>query len=476
MDQGVDLAVIGSGAAGFAAAIRATSLGRTVLMIERGTIGGTCVNVGCVPSKALLAAAEARQVAADSGRFPGIATSAALVDMPALIDSKQALVDTLRARKYLNLPDGDRWALRRGLASFDGHPDAPVLRVTADDGTSDVVEATHYLVATGGRPWIPRIEGLDRVDYLTSTTAMQLTDVPKSLLVLGGGSVALEQAQLFARLGAKVTMLVRSRLTSREEPEASRTLQSVLADEGVTVLRHAVIDAVSTCATTGGVAAVASVAGRRRELTAEKLLIATGRAANTEELNLDAVRVLSGDHGEIIVSDELVTSNPRIWAAGDVTGHPEFVYVAAAHGAIVADNAFSRAHRTTDYSHLPRVTFTSPALAAVGMTEEQAVAAGLRCDCRVLPLEHVPRAVVSRDTRGFVKVVADADNGKIIGISAVARDAGELAAAGVYLLAAGMTVEQVVTTWSPYLTMAEGIRLACQTYTTDVSKLPCCAV
>ncbi|OZB89344.1 MAG: mercuric reductase, partial [Microbacterium sp. 14-71-5] len=179
--------------------------------------------------------------------------------------------------------------------------------------------------------------------------------------------------------------------------------------------------------------------------------------------------------GQVLVDDTLATANPRIWAAGDVAGHREFVYVAASHGALAVENAFNGAGRPVDYRHLPRVTFTTPALAAVGMTDQEANAAGIRCECRVLPLEYVPRALVNRDTRGFIKIVADADTRRIVGITAVAKDAGDLAAAGVYILEAGMTVEQVASLWSPYLTMAEGIRIAAQSFATDVSRLSCCA-
>ncbi|WP_174813276.1 mercury(II) reductase [Mycobacterium botniense] len=471
----VDLAVIGSGGAAFAAAIRASTLGKSVAMIERATVGGTCVNTGCVPSKALLAAAEARHVALDSGRFPGITTSAEPVDMPDLIEGKRSLVEALRAEKYLDIAADYGWTLLRGDASFDGTPDAPVLQVMAEDGTRRLVAAAHYLVATGSRPAVPAIDGLHQVDYLTSTTAMELKEVPATLLVLGGGYVAVEQAQLFARLGTKVTMLVRSRLASREEPEASQSLLEVFADEGIRVVGQASIDSVRTDPVTGQGVVVASVAGAPHQFTAERLLVALGRTPVTEGLNLEAVHVTTGNAGEIVVTNQLATSNPRIWAAGDVTGHRQFVYVAASHGTMVVDNAFTGANRSVDYTHLPRVTFTSPALGAVGMTDEAAAAAGIRCDCRVLPLHHVTRAVVNRDTRGFVKVVADADTGRILGITAVAKDAGEIAGAGVYILAAGMTVQQVANTWAPYLTMAEAIKITCQSYTTDVTKLSCCA-
>ena len=471
-----DLAIIGSGGAAFAAAIRATKLGKRVLMVERGTIGGTCVNTGCIPSKALLAAAEARHVALDASRFPGIASSAQPVDMEALIAGKRALVDTMRAGKYVDLIADYDWALRHGDAVFAGTTEEPVLKITADDGTVETVRADQYLVATGSAPWAPPIEGLSEVGYLTSTTAMELDAVPESLLVLGAGNVALEQAQLFARLGSQVTILVRSRLASQEEPEAARALMGVFADEGIRVIRRAAVSSVRRDESTGNVIAEVTSTGGKETIRASKLLVATGRRPVTADLHLDTVGVTVGERGQIEVSDMLTSTNPRIWAAGDVTGHREFVYVAASHGVMVIENAFNNAGRTVDYRHLPRVTFTSPALAAVGMTDKEANAAGFSCECRVLPLEYVPRALVNRDTRGFVKIVADSQTGLILGITAVAKDAGEIAAAGVYILEAGMTVDQVATMWSPYLTMAEGLKLACQSYSTDVSKLSCCAI
>ncbi|RKO21778.1 mercury(II) reductase [Pseudarthrobacter phenanthrenivorans] len=471
-----DLAVIGSGGGAFAAAIRATKLGKRVVMIERSTVGGTCVNTGCVPSKALLAAAEARHVALDAtGRFPGISTTAAPVDMGALIDGKRSLVEGMRSDKYVDLAADYGWDLRHGTAVFAGTPEEPVLEIIGPDGARDSLTAAHYLVATGSTPWAPPVPGLDEVDYLTSTTAMELNEVPESLIVFGGGYVALEQAQLFARLGSKVTLLVRSRLASHEEPEASRALMSVFADEGIRVVRRAAVTSVRTDPATAEIIATATVAGGQEEFRAAKLLVATGRRPVTDGLNLDAVGVKTGDTGQILVENTLASSNPRIWAAGDVTGHREFVYVASAHGTLMVENAFNNAGREVDYRHLPRVTFTSPTLAAVGMTDKEANEAGIRCECRVLPLEYVPRALVNRDTRGFIKIVADNSTGRIVGITSVGKEAGDLAAAGVYILEAGMTVDQVANLWSPYLTMAEGIKIAAQSFTTDVSKLSCCA-
>lgn len=474
MQSKIDLAVIGSGGAAFAAAIRATTLGKSVVMVERGTFGGTCVNTGCVPSKALIAAAEARHVAADAGsRFPGIAATAGAVDMPGLVGGKQDLVEAMRGEKYFDVAEAYGWPVRQDQAAFAGTPDAPVLEVTAAEGTVETIESAHYLIATGTRPWVPLIQGLDGVEYLTSTSAMELSERPDSLLVLGGGYVALELAQMFARLGSKVTLLVRSRLASKEEPEVSRSLQEVFADEGIRVVRRAVPSRVARDTVTGQVVVMAEVSGGEQEFRADEILVALGRRPVTEGLNLEAVGVKTGEAGQIVVTDQLQTANPRVWAGGDVTGHPEFVYVAARHGTIVAENAFTDANTSVDYTRMPRVTFTGPAIGAVGMTEKEVIAAGIRCDCRVLPLEYVPRALVNRDMRGFIKMVANADTGEILGLTAVAKDAGELAAAGVHIL--GKTIAEVADAWAPYLTMAEGIRIVAKAFTTDVSKLSCCA-
>lgn len=473
MQERVDLAVIGSGGAAFAAAIQAATLGKSVVMVERGAFGGTCVNTGCVPSKALIAAAEARHVAADAGlRFPGIITTAGAVDMAVLVGGKQDLVEAMRAEKYVDVAESYGWQVRHGDAAFTGTPDAPLLEVADDDGSVELLAAEHYLVATGARPWAPRIDGLDDVGYLMSTSAMELSAVPDSLVVVGGGYVGLEQAQLFARLGSKVTLLVRSRLASKEEPEVSKALQEVFADEGIRVVCRALPTGVTRDAATGQVVVTADVSGSVKDFRADQILVALGRRPVTDGLNLAAVGVETGAAGEIVVTDQLQSSNPRIWAAGDVTGHPEFVYVAARHGTLVAQNAFAGAGRSVDYSRLPRVTFTSPAIGAVGMTEQEAIVAGIRCDCRVLSLVYVPRALVNRDTRGFIKMVADADTGEILGLTAVAKNAGELAATGVHLL--GKTVAEVADAWAPYLTMSEGIRIVARAFTTDVSKLSCC--
>lgn len=468
--SGYDLAVIGSGGAAFAAAIAARAKGASVVMIERGTVGGTCVNTGCVPSKALLAAAEARHVALTE-HFPGIRTSAEPVDLPSLVSGTAALVEEMRAEKYTRLAAEHDWPILHGTAHFTP---GPLLEVSLADGGHATIEAAHYLIATGSSPWAPPIDGLAQAGYLTSTTAMALDRLPSSMIVLGGNAVGLEQAQLFARLGVNVTVVeALDRLAPFEEPELSAVIEQVFRDEGIGVDTATTVTAVRR--DPQGYALAATRHGEEASLAAEGLLVATGRRPVTDALGLESVGVKTGERGEVVVDEHLRTHNGRIWAAGDVTGHPQFVYVAAAHGTLAADNALDGAGRTLDYRHLPRVTFTSPAIAAAGLTDAQAVAQGIACDCRVLPLQHVPRALVNRDTRGVIKLVAEAGTGRLLGAHIAAEGAGEIIATAVHALANDMTVREMADLWCPYLTMAEGLKLAAQTYTRDITKLSCCA-
>jgi len=455
-----DLAIIGSGGGAFAAAIAARRRELRVVMIERSTVGGTCVNVGCIPSKALLAAAETRHRAGQE-RFPGIRTEAGPVDFAALIAGKDEIVDGLRQEKYLDI------AAEYGIELLDGT--ARFIEGPALDVDGRRIEAAHYLVATGAEPAIPDIPGLAGSGYLTSTTAMELDHLPAALIVIGGGYVALEQAQPFAHLPTQVTMLVRSKLARTEEPEVSDTIREAFEAEGIIVREGATPERVMN----NGDALVISVAGR--DLRAEQVLVATGRRPRTDDLGLEGVGVELGDGGEVAVGDDLSTSNPRVWAAGDVTGHPQFVYIAAKHGALVVDNAFGGADRRIDYSALPRITFINPTIASAGLTEAQALEQRVDCSCRTLSLEHVPRGIVSRNTRGLVKVVAERDSGCIVGVHIVGDGAGDVILAGSLAIQTRMTVEQLASGWNPYLTLGEGLHLAAQSFTRDPSKLSCCA-
>ena len=451
-----DLAVIGTGGAAMSAAIHARLEGASVIAIESGTVGGTCVNVGCVPSKTLLAAAHTRHTASTSV-FAGVSMSAAAVDLGALVQQKDELVGMLRQTKYADIAAAYGFEILPGTAAF---ADPTTLLV---DGQP--IRARSYLVATGAEPHVPAITGLEKVDYLTSTTAMDLTDLPASLVVIGGGFVGLEQAQLFARLGVDVTII--GRLAPHAEPELSSELRKAFLDDGITVIN----DRVETISQND--VRVRMITRTGREVTGERVLVATGRRPRTAGLNLAAASVATDDRGFIIVDEEQRTTNQVVFAAGDVTDVPQYVYVAAMTGKIAARNALGRSEQV-DYTGLPSVLFTAPQLASAGMTEAEAIAAGYRCACRYLQLSDVPRALANHDTRGGIKIVADADTGKVLGIHALAETAGEMMLAATYAITAGFTVTRLADTWAPYLTMAEGIRLTANLFRNELPT-SCCA-
>jgi mercuric reductase len=459
-----DLVTIGAGSAAFAAAIRASSLGARVALVERGTVGGTCVNVGCVPSKYLLAASHAYSDAG-ANLFPGVDTAQDGMDLAKLVSGKDALVSELRSEKYLDLVGDYGFEIIRGQARFASED-----RIEVDGRT---LRSGSYVIATGATPWVPPIPGLSEAGFLTSTSAMELDRLPASLVVVGGNYVGLELAQLFSGLGSAVTVVeALDRIAPAEEPEISAAMASILADEGIEIVTSSNVIRAEAGAPK---AIVAETPAGERRFEAEEILVATGRRPVLEGLGLDRAGIDRDPRGALVLDDRLRTTNPRVFAAGDASGAPQFVYVAAAQGALVADNALSGADRAMDYTALPRVTFTRPNIASVGLTDAQAIAAGHACSCRVVELRHVPRARVSLDTRGLFKIVADAHTGRVLGVHVLAESAGEVILAGVYAVKFGLTVDDLAETWAPYLTMAEGLRLTAQSFTRDIEKLSCCS-
>jgi mercuric reductase len=460
-----DLLIIGSGGAAFSAAIKAVEYGARVAMVERGTVGGTCVNIGCVPSKTLLRAGEINRHAAENP-FNGLQTTAGKVDLASLVAQKNDLVDNMRQQKYENLIDDYGFELIRGEAKFI---DEQTVEVGGRTMTAD-----SFLIATGASPLIPDIPGLENVDYVTSTSALQLREVPNRIAVIGSGYIALELGQLFHHLGSEVTLMQRSKRILKEyDPEISETVHSFLKEQGISVMTGIRYERIEQI---GGIKRIhIEVDGEKRIIEAEQLLIAAGRRPNTDDLQLHAAGVKTGERGEVIVGDDLRTSNPRIFAAGDVTMGPQFVYVAAYEGGIVADNAVGGLHRKADLSVVPGVTFTQPAIATVGLTEAQAKEKGVQVKTSVLPLDAVPRAIVNRETTGVVKLVADQESMKILGVHIVAENAGDVIYAGTLAVKFGLTVQDLRESLAPYLTMAEGLKLAALTFDKDVSKLSCCA-
>ena len=464
-EEDYDLLIIGAGSAAFAGAIKATELGARVAIVERGTIGGTCVNIGCVPSKALLRAAEHHHRAGHSP-FAGVPTSAGSVDLPALVAQKDQLVATMRQEKYEDLIDIYGIDLIRGEARFTG-PDTVEV-----DGRR--VRAGRFLVATGAAPWAPPFDGLDDTGYLTSTTALDLTELPAELIVVGANAIGLELGQLFLHLGTKVTFVeTRDRIAPFEEPEISAALGEHLESLGARVFTTATA---TKAGRTGDRRWLdITTEGSTERIEVDQLLVATGRGASTAGLGLEAAGVDTDPRGHIAVDDQMATTNPRVFAAGDVTTLPQFVYVAALSGAIAAEHALRGTGRRIDLATMPRITFTSPQIASVGLTETQAKDAGHQAITSLLPLEAVPRALVDHATTGLIKLVANKTDGRLLGAHILADGAGDAIQAAIMAIKHRTTIDEIADTFHLYLTMAEALKLAAQGFTKDVKHLSCCA-
>ncbi len=460
------VAVIGSGGAAMAAALRAVERGALVTLVERGVIGGTCVNIGCVPSKIMIRAAHVAQMRRSSPFDAGLAATEPTVLRDRLLAQQQARVDELRHGKYESILDSTfEITVLHGVASF---LDATRLQVAATDGNVTTLPFDRCLIATGASAAVPPIPGLAGTPFWTSTEALVSASIPARLAVIGSSVVALELAQAFARLGSKVTVLARRSLLADQDPAIGVAVTEAFRAEGIDVLERTQAERV---AHTGTEFVLTTTGG---ELLADRLLVATGRTPNTASLGLASAGVSIDANGAIAIDAGMRTSAPHIYAAGDCTDQPQYVYVAAAAGTRAATNMTGGDDRL-DLSIVPAVVFTDPQVATVGLSEQQALQRGLQPDSRTLSLDNVPRALVNFDTRGFIKLVAEAGSGRLLGVQAVASEAGEIIQTAALALRAGMTVKQLGEQLFPYLTMVEGIRLCAQTFSKDVAKLSCCA-
>jgi len=449
--------IIGSGSAAMACVSVLAEAGVEVTLVERGTVGGTCVNIGCVPSKILIAAAHQVHAQRRPG-IPGIRPGPGQVDWEALRAAMVDRVATLRAAKYESLIAQDAHIhLLRGEARFQ---DPHTLIVATPEGERRL-QADRFLVASGSRPAIPDLPGLAHTPFWTSTEALFSETPPESLLVLGGGVIACELAQAHARLGARVTVVARSRLLSRLPEAVGQTLTEAFAEEGIEVVlgrpeavRHD--EQGFHLRLEDG-----------RELGARHLLVATGRRANTDGLGLEAAGVPVDERGRIPVDGHLRTAQPHIYAAGDCTDLPQFVYVAARAGTVVARHMLG-GDETLDLSVLPEVVFTDPQVATVGAQP------GPGREARTLPLEQVPRALAAFRSRGHLTLVAG-EGGRLQGAQIVSPRAGEVIQSTALAIRAGLSVDDLGATLFPYLTEVEGLKLTAQTFAKDVSRLSCCA-
>ncbi len=479
-----DLLILGSGSTAFAAAIRAKDLGKTAVMTEARTLGGTCVNRGCLPSKNLIAAAKLVYDASHP-RYPGLTPVDLPVDFTELIMQKDELITEYRNQHYASILSSDTHALNP-IQIVEGRAalvDPHTAEVTAADGAVRRLIGDQVLIATGSHPVIPDLPGLAETPYLTSDLLtsqedLELTARPDSLVIVGGGYIALELGQFFARMGSTVTILERSeRILKDYEPEISEALTEILHDEGVRIVTQARVRQVA--GDEHQVTVTADVRGQRRQYTAAKLLMATGRAPNTQRIGLEQVGVQLDERGAVVVDDELRTRVPHIWAAGDVIGHETESQMATpvgAHdGGIVASNAFADAHLRVNHHVIPRAIFTDPQVGVVGLTDEEANAAGIVCACNTIPLTVVPRAGAIHDTRGVMKMVLDAETRRIVGVSMLGVEAGEVIQIAAIAMRFHATADDLIDHLFVYPTMAEALKIAAISFTRDVNTLSCCA-
>lgn len=476
-DGRYDLVILGSGSTAFAAALTARAMGRRAVMTENRALGGTCVNRGCLPSKNLIEAARLLHDARHP-RYPGLTPvgEALRVDFAALIAQKDEVIAAYRDKKYDSLLGTDI-AVEEGDARFI---DARTVQVNGKRLAAD-----RFLVATGSRPVIPDIPGLSGVPYLTSDLLTHgeeaaLGELPASLVIIGGGYIALELGQMFARFGTRVTIIERGNqlLAHGYEPQLGRAIGRIFADEGMEIVTGAVVIAVRL--DVGATVVTVQRGDAEQEYRAESLLVATGRRPNSDGIGLEDAGVTVNDRGEVEVDPQLRTRQSHIFAAGDVIGGLQDSQMAtpvgARQGGIAAHNALDGNDlRTFDGRVVPRAIFTDPQIGIVGVTEKEAIAAGHRCWCTTLPMELVPRAGATRDTRGLIKMVADADTNEVLGVSMIGANAGEVIHEAAMAMRFRARIVDFVDLLHVYPTMAEALKIIAIARTKDPRTLSCCA-
>ena len=435
-----DLVVVGGGTAGIVGAKTAARLGARVLLVERHRTGGDCLWTGCVPSKAILAAAGAAASARDASRL-GVSVRGIEVDFPRVMDHVRAAIAHIAPVDSVESLEGEGVSVLAGEAVFTGEDTLVV------DGRR--VQFGQALLATGATPAVPPVPGLAQASYLTSDTIWGLTALPEALVVLGGGSIGCELGQAFARLGADVTIVEGApRIMPREDADAALLVARSLQKDGVRVLAG------------GGVSAVVPGPGSSGVLELEDgttvpygcLVVAVGRSPRTRDLGLEAAGVELDEHGFVVVDEHLRSSNRRVWAAGDLTGHPQFTHVAGVHGSLAASNAVLGVSRKVALTAVPRVTFTHPEVAAVGLPTGRS-SPGLR----VLDWQHthVDRAVAEGDLGGFARLVVDR-KGRILGATVVGPRAGESIGELTMAVKLGLSTRDLAGVIHPYPTYSDG--------------------
>lgn len=467
MNGSPDIIILGSGSTAFAAALRASSYGARIVMVEKSVLGGTCINWGCIPSKTLIHAALFNHEAGLGARI-GLPERLEEVNFAALTAHRDEVVRHLRTTRYLEvLQQIPNLELVKGSARFVDN------RTVAVEGRQ--FRSDRILIAVGGNPRIPDIPGLAGSAYLTSRSALLLKELPKSLVIIGGGVIAVELGQMFHRLGVRVTILEHGpRLLPSVPAEVALALQEVLVAEGIHVVPDA---AFCSVATVGDLTAVsADVHGRRHEFTCERLLVAVGTSPATERIGLAKTGVTLDRHGFVVVDDRMRTTVPGIWGAGDAVGGMMIATAGAREGIVAVDDMFNPdCGCAMEYLTVPMAIFTDPEIGIVGHTAESARQAGIDTVTNTMPVNAIPKAHVTGHTAGVITMVADRITGQLIGVQLICHRGAELINEAALAIRLRATVADLAATLHVYPSMGEGLRLCAQGFSRDISKLSCCA-
>jgi len=469
-DSKFDLVIIGGGAAAFSAAIKAEVYGVKTAMIEKHVLGGTCVNVGCIPSKNLLGVGEILH-SSKNPVYPAISPCTEAFDFTRVIRDKDNLVRFLRSSKYNDVLSGfENVRLIEGEAYFVSDK---VVTVNARR-----IESDKFIIATGSSPIVPAIKGIEAVDYITNVEALSLKEKPSSMIIIGGRALGLEFAQMYSRFGTKVTLLQRNdRIIPDHEPEISEMLHKYLVDEGIEIFTGVKIVEAYQNNGTKFVKSALGATGNEQIFEGEQLLIATGRKPNTLDLHLENIGVrLRENDGAIIVNSEMRTSASNIWGAGDVLGAPMLESAAAKEGSIAAENALTGTHKRIDFLSVPSAIFTSPQVASVGLTESQMIQRFGYCSSKTLEMNQVPKALTVNQTKGLIKMVVNPkQNNTIVGVHILADLAADIIHEAVLAVKYRLTTDDIVDTVHVFPTMTEAIKLVATSFKQDIRKLTCCA-
>jgi pyruvate/2-oxoglutarate dehydrogenase complex dihydrolipoamide dehydrogenase (E3) component len=441
-----DAVVIGSGQAGNPLSQKLADQGWTVALVEKEHLGGTCINTGCTPTKTMVASAQVAHYARSAGNW-GVHTGAVSVDLAGVVARKDKVVSQWRSGIQRKIEARKNLHLYRGQARFVG---PQRLRVGEEE-----LESSRIFINTGTRPAIPRLEGLDRVDYLTNASIMQLREVPEHLLVLGGGYIGLEFGQMFRRFGSQVTDVHRGdQILPREDADVTLELQKTLEKEGIRFVLQANTTHVEK--QNGQVVLTVQTGGSSQTVRGSHLLVATGRRPNTDDLGLESAGVQRSPEGFIKVNGRLETNVPGIWALGDVKGGPAFTHISFNDYQIVYANLIEGKNQSIDHRLVPYAVFTDPQLGRVGLTEKEARAAGHKLKVGKIPTAWVARAIERDETAGLMKVVIDAATDRILGAAILATEGGELVQILGFVMLAGAPYTLLKGAVYIHPTLAEG--------------------